>query len=83
MINKSELIKFIEKEFQIKLEFADILFYTSFEWHNDSALEEIVISVPEMNIRLSNDKMIEYEDFIVLESYGEIYLLSKNNERKY
>lgn len=82
MINKTKLLKHIEKEFNIKAKAEEILYYVGFEWRNDSALEIIEVYIGSRTQRLNNNIMAEFEDYILVYSDKEIYLLSKELERK-
>lgn len=82
MINKTKLLNHIEKEFNIKAKAEEILYYVGFEWRNDSALEIIEVYIGSRTQRLNNNMMTEYEEYILVYSDKEIYLLSKELERR-
>jgi hypothetical protein len=82
MIKKYKLLKYIEKEFGRKIEFTNILFYTGFEWVNNSDIGRIEVYIGSRTERLSNDKIVNYKDYVLVESNKEIYVLTKNNERE-
>ena len=82
MINKTKLLKHIEQEFNIRAKVEEILYYVGFEWRNDFALEIIEVYIGSRTQRLNNNIMAEFEDYILVYSDKEIYLLSKELERK-
>lgn len=82
MINKTKLLNHIEKEFNIKTKAEHILYYICFEWRNDSALEIIEVYIGSRTQRLNNNIMTEFEDYVLVYSDKEIYLLSKELERR-
>jgi len=82
MISKSKLLRQIEEKFKIKTKAEEILYYTGFEWRDDPALEKIEIYKGSRIQRLNNDMITEYEEYVLVYSYNEVYLLLKINERK-
>lgn len=82
MINKNKLLNHIEKEFNVKIQAEYILYYVGFEWRNDSAFEIIEVYIGSRTQRLNNDKMTEFEDYILVYSDNEIYLLLKELEKE-
>jgi len=82
MINKSKLLKHIEKELNIKARVEEILYYVGFEWRNDTTLEKIEVYIGSRIEKLYNDMISEFEEYILVKSNKDIYLLSKENERK-
>jgi len=82
MINKTKILKHIEKEFNKKAKVEEILYYTGFEWRNDSALEKIEIYIGSRTEKLYNDMISEFGEYVLVNDHKEIYLLLKINERR-
>ena len=66
----------------IKARVEEILYYVGFEWRNDTTLEKIEVYIGSRIEKLYNDMISEFEEYILVKSNKDIYLLSKENERK-
>jgi hypothetical protein len=82
VINKTKLLRQIEEKFKIKAKAEEILYYTEFEWRDDSALEKVEIYIGSRVEKVNNDIRLEYQDYILIKDSKDIYLLLKNNERR-
>lgn len=81
MINKLKLLKHIEKEFNIKAKAEELLYYVGFDWRNDLVLEIIEVYIGAIILKLNNNMISKFSEYMLVYSDSEIYLLSKLNER--